>query len=468
MKSGSDRKASGDFQTPLSLARMCCKWLVKLGVNPDVIIEPTCGIGSFLRASDEVFPHNPEILGYEISPHYTVIAQSLNYKFRVKRQDFFSCDWSLELNTYLDSNSEILFLGNPPWVTISRLTELGYAPDIKRNKGAVFGVGAGINGKSNFDVSEWMVLKLIDALKSKKGHIALILKESVARKLIQRIERYNLPIKKISKLDIDAKKAFEISVSATMMYFAIGEKAASLTVDEYDKDFNLKTSSLGVRQGRLVSNAVEFDNYNAHTNSSIDPVRRWRSGIKHDCSSVLELSLRDNKLVNKLGEPVDVESNRVFPLIKGSSVANHRIEEISKWVIVPKNSLKSPELDIKLHSPKLWKYLIEHEEYFAKRKSKIYQNGERFPLYGFGEYSFAPWKVATASMYKRLNFCLVGPMQEKPVFFDDTVYFSAFTSYAEAKKYLDKMKSERASRYLGSQIFWDNMRPVNREILESV
>jgi len=188
MQSGSDRKASGDFQTPLSLARMCCKWLVKLGVNPDVIIEPTCGIGSFLRASDEVFPHNPEILGYEISPHYTVIAQSLNYKFRVKRQDFFSCDWSLELNTYLDSNSEILFLGNPPWVTISRLTELGYAPDIKRNKGAVFGVGAGINGKSNFDVSEWMVLKLIDALKSKKGHIALILKESVARKLIQRIK----------------------------------------------------------------------------------------------------------------------------------------------------------------------------------------------------------------------------------------------------------------------------------------
>lgn len=468
MSSTNERKASGDFQTPLSLARKCCEWLTLLGVKPDLIIEPTCGIGSFLRAAEETFSNKPIISGYDISPYYTTISQSLNHNFHVKQQDFFSCDWTEEISSYGKQAGELLFLGNPPWVTISRLTELGYAPDIKRDRGAVFGVGAGINGKSNFDVSEWMVLRLIDALKSKKGHIALLLKESVARKLIQRIERYNLPIKKVSKLDIDAKQAFDVSVSATMLYFAVGEKAERLTVDEYDECFNLKSSSLGVRNGRLVSNAVEFDNYNAEFTNTLSATPRWRSGIKHDCSNVLELHFRENKLMNKLGEIVDVEPDRVFPLIKGSSVANNRIDEISRWVIVPKDNLKSPEAKMETQYPKLWKYLADHEEYFAKRKSKIYQNGERFPLYGLGEYSFAPWKVATASMYKRLNFCLVGPAHEKPVFFDDTVYFSSFPSYVQAKEYLDKMKSEKTSRYLVSQIFWDNMRPVNREILESV
>lgn len=468
MASSKERKALGDFQTPLSLARKCCDWLLLLGVRPDLIIEPTCGIGSFLRAAGETFPNQPIISGYDISPHYVTIASSLSSEFHIKEQDFFSCDWVEELNFFNQKTKEVLFLGNPPWVTISRLTELGYAPDIRREKGAVFGVGAGFNGKSNFDVSEWMVLRLIEALKSRKGHIALILKESVARKLIQRIERYSLPIKKIAKLDIDAKEAFDVSVSATMLYFAIGEKADNFTVDEYDENFNLKPSALGVRHGRLVSNAVEFDNYNAEIISDLNLAPRWRSGIKHDCSSILELSFKEGKLWNKLGEIVDVEAERVFPLIKGSGVANNKIDEISKWVIVPKDSLKSAESEVKFKYPKLWKYLVEHEEYFTKRKSKIYQNGERFPLYGLGTYSFEPWKVATASMYKRLNFCLVGPKSNKPVFFDDTVYFSAFSSYSEAKRYFEKMKSNKASRYLSSQIFWDNMRPVNREILESV
>lgn len=33
----------GDFQTPIELAERVCQKLIELGVNPDVIIEPTCG-----------------------------------------------------------------------------------------------------------------------------------------------------------------------------------------------------------------------------------------------------------------------------------------------------------------------------------------------------------------------------------------------------------------------------------------
>ena len=41
----------GDFQTPIELANQICHKLVELGVNPEIIIEPTCGIGNFIDAS---------------------------------------------------------------------------------------------------------------------------------------------------------------------------------------------------------------------------------------------------------------------------------------------------------------------------------------------------------------------------------------------------------------------------------
>jgi hypothetical protein len=52
--SSSDRKTKleyGDFQTPLVLAEMVCRKLVELNVNPNTIIEPTCGVGNFIEAA---------------------------------------------------------------------------------------------------------------------------------------------------------------------------------------------------------------------------------------------------------------------------------------------------------------------------------------------------------------------------------------------------------------------------------
>ena len=46
----------GDFQTPLELAQKVCQKLVELGVNPDVIVEPTCGVGNFIEAASASFP----------------------------------------------------------------------------------------------------------------------------------------------------------------------------------------------------------------------------------------------------------------------------------------------------------------------------------------------------------------------------------------------------------------------------
>ena len=67
----------GDFQTPLNLARDVCDLLVHIGVRPQSILEPTCGKGSFLKASLECFTAVEMIVGLEINYKYVKQAQGL-------------------------------------------------------------------------------------------------------------------------------------------------------------------------------------------------------------------------------------------------------------------------------------------------------------------------------------------------------------------------------------------------------
>ncbi len=76
MRDQKQRRAEfGDFQTPISLAREVCSFIARTGFRPASILEPTCGTGSFLRASLETFPDVSRILGFEINPQYVAQAQ---------------------------------------------------------------------------------------------------------------------------------------------------------------------------------------------------------------------------------------------------------------------------------------------------------------------------------------------------------------------------------------------------------
>ena len=57
------------------------------------------------------------------------------------------------------------------------------------------------------------------------------------------------------------------------------------------------------------------------------------------------------------------------------------------------------------------------------RGSSIYRSCPPFSIFGIGEYSFAPWKVAISGFYKRLSFVAVAPLDGKPAMLDDTCYF---------------------------------------------
>jgi hypothetical protein len=76
--------------------------------------------------------------------------------------------------------------------------------------------------------------------------------------------------------------------------------------------------------------------------------------------------------------------------------------------------------------PKTYQYLTQHQANFDARKSSIYNNKPLFSIFGIGDYSFKPFKVAISGLYKTFHFTLILPQDNKPVMLDDTCYLIGF------------------------------------------
>ena len=69
----------GDWQTNFELACRVCLLIKNQGITPEVIIEPTCGIGNFILASVIVFGDTAkDIYGIEI---YKPYLNELKFRF---------------------------------------------------------------------------------------------------------------------------------------------------------------------------------------------------------------------------------------------------------------------------------------------------------------------------------------------------------------------------------------------------
>ena len=186
MKS-SNKVEFGDFQTPPALAREVCELVQRLGENPDVVMEPTAGRGAFLVAAAETFSR-AALRGWDINADYVQEATgAINAIGALRRtaiacQDFFSCDWESELAAL---NGNLLLLGNPPWVTNSGVAVVnGTNLPAKENFLGLRGIAAR-TGKSNFDISEWMLIRLLRALHGRTATLAMLCKTATARKFLR-------------------------------------------------------------------------------------------------------------------------------------------------------------------------------------------------------------------------------------------------------------------------------------------
>ncbi len=463
-----DKKIFGDFQTPRSLAAQSLSRVAKdLSFKPASLIEPTCGIGAFLLESIKTFPESQSFIGVEVNKDYFIelsneIKQLRSTKnINVTNANFFAIDW-LKL---LDKLPEpILITGNPPWVTNSALgsMEAGNLPK-KNNFQGRSGLDA-ITGKANFDISEWMLLQYFEWLKNKTGIIAVLCKTSVARKVLFHAWKTNKPIGQATIYNIDAMSVFNASVDACLFVVSVG-KTGSYDCKVFDNlDSKVASCHIGYKDGILLSDIDTYDNFSFLNNS--DPFYKWRSGIKHDCSKVMELTFKEDLLTNGFGEIVDIEEEYLYPLLKSSNLGNGRVKECRKKVIVTQKYVGEDTLTIKNKAIKTWSYLEDHLDELSARKSSIYKNKPNFSIFGVGYYSFSPWKVAISGLYKKLAFFVVSPIKNKPTVFDDTVYFLSCKTKEEAEFLAYLLNSKESRSYLESIIFWSNKRPITIDVLK--
>ena len=438
--------------------------------KPAAIVEPTCGRGSFLIAAGEGFPAARQLVGADINPTHLEQCRHLlgntldTSKVRLLEGDFFSLDWG---RTLAELASPMLVVGNPPWVTSSELGRLGSSNlPPKRGQRGHRGLDA-VTGKSNFDVSESMLFSQLQWFDHRPGTLAALCKESVARKVLAQAWRQKLPISRARIYRFDAATAFGVSVAACLLVVVRDGVQAPTSCEVFEAlSADTPSETLGFADGLLVRDLEAYQRWRHLRGTDGNYV--WRSGLKHDCARVMELTEEGDELRNGLGERVDIEREAVYPLFKSADIANGEDARFRKLVIVTQKQLHENTKRLRETLPKTWHYLNSHREAFSRRSSVVYQGRPEFSMFGIGDYSFALWKVAVPGLYRVGRPRVLSPIGGRPAMLDDTAYFLPCASEREARFLMDLLASDPALRFFKSLVFPTDKRPLNAGILRQL
>jgi len=465
----------GDIQTPLHLVDIIYQILLQLEFTPNIIIEPTFGDGNFILFTDSYFPKIELIYGIEISKihKWNFIISLLiklsdktklknKLKYMLYTEDFFKHDFS-DIEK-ISNSAELLIIGNPPWITVSELSSLNSKNiPMKFNKKQFRGIES-ITGKSNFDISESIIVQLINLFSEKKGKIALLCKNIVINNILKDLLRTQYKIGNIVSYSLDLQKEFGKKCDASLLILDLNSRENYGICEVRDIYYpNNLIKKIGWFENKFVSNIEKYTKTNFLDGKSSFI---WRQGIKHDCSKVLELKHNEEgKLFNKLGESVEVEEELIYPLMKSSDLREFNINSTNRRILLTQMALNQDTLSIEMNFPKAWKYLQNHSQYFNRRKSIVYKNNLPFSIFGVGKYAFSPFKVAISGMYKKPKFAFINEIDNKPVIFDDTCYYLSFNSYKEAVFTCSILNSRICLDFLDSITFIDSKRPYTKEVL---
>ncbi len=458
----------GDFQTPNPLASLVIQVVSELGIVPRAVIEPTCGQGAFLLAAAKAFPGAQRFVGVDINQRHLdvlqarIAAEDIQAPIEILCADFFSLDWRAILR---DLAEPILIIGNPPWVTNAELGALQSAnlPQ-KSNRQGHRGIEA-LTGKSNFDISEAMLLQYLEWLQASRGTIAVLCKTAVARKVLFYAWRHRYPVTAARLYGIDAARHFNASVDACLFVVHLNQEAGAQNCDVFEGIGQpAPTQAIGYLDGQVIADVALYERWR-HLRG-VDSVYQWRSGIKHDCAQVMELERSAVGFRNGYGASVPIEATYVYPMFKSSDIANGLVQKRRRYMLVTQALIGDDTSHIAQDAPKTWQYLQDNAAVFSRRSSSIYKNRPLFSVFGVGPYTFAPWKVAISGFYKSLSFRVVGPIEDRPAVFDDTIYFLACWSEQEAEFVAQLLDSQPAQEFFRSMIFWSDKRPITVNILK--
>lgn len=468
-----DRVSYGDWQTPMPLAEKVCKMHTEKYGNPDIVIEPTCGLGSFVHSALNVFTNVKEIHAIEINRLYTnelklnLLLDSLNKPRRkhpdifIYHDNFFDFDFLPIINKAKQNNWNLAIIGNPPWVTNSKQGKYNSQNiPIKSNIYGLKGIDA-ITGKSNFDISEYITLHLLMLSQNNNGGISFLLKNSVIRNILMKQHSENIRIGDMEQRLIDASSEFNVCVDASC-FFAKFDCPSDFICNVKDFYTDKYFHEYGWVDDAFVSDIKLYREYSKYDKSS---TYVWRSGIKHDCAPVLELTLNDGVFFNGFGETVMIEDDLIFPLLKSSDIRGYHNNQFRKFIIVPQRNVGDDTSTLKKTHPLTYSYLTKYEATFQNRKSSIYSGKDKFSIFGIGDYSFKPYKIVISSLYKTICFQLVSPFNGKPIMVDDTCYQLDFENIEEANCIFYALNSKDIQTLLHSLIFKDAKRVVTKSLL---
>jgi hypothetical protein len=290
----------------------------------------------------------------------------------------------------------------------------------------------------------------------------MLCKTTVARKLLNHLYSQQLQLAEAAIYAIDAEKYFGAVVEACLLFCKFDGASRRHDYEVFASLESKTGERAGHRDGVMVRDLATFKAFRHLLGES---ERKWRSGVKHDCAEVMEFRKTAKGLMNGLGEAAAIEPDYLFPLLKGSDLANGQVESTTRYVLMTQQFVGEATEGIRKKAPKTWAYLEAHAKPLDSRKSRIYRNQPRFAIFGVGPYTFAPWKIAICGLYKTLQFRLVGEIEGKPVLFDDTVYFLSFADEPQARKIHQCLLSPPVRKFLSSMIFWDEKRPIKAGIL---
>lgn len=468
-----DRREYGDFQTNMKLALKSADYIKSISRDENLafILEPTCGKGNFILAALATFTDIKRIVGIEIYQPYVwetkfnILNFFLNNKslsvpeIEILHANVFDFDFdSLSKET---KNLRTCIIGNPPWVTNSELSSLAsknlpQKSNFKKHTGF-----DALTGKGNFDIGESISLLMLKYFSSHQGYFGFLVKNSVVKNLVYDQKKNLYPINELKKLAIDAKKEFNVSVDACF-FVAKFNLQAGLTCSDTDLYSLQEKQVFGWVNNKFVNSVLDYTQAN-----DIDGKSQfvWRQGLKHDCAKVMEFERYNDYYINGLNHELHIENDLVYGLLKSSDLKHTQTNTYRKLTIVTQKKIRQETNYIKRDYPLTFEYLNNNIEFFDRRKSSIYQGKPRFSIFGIGDYSFTPYKIAISGMYKTTHFTLVTPDNGKPIMLDDTCYFIGFEKEKFAKIALYLLNHKHTQQFLKAIIFPDSKRAVTKDVL---
>jgi len=186
----------------------------------------------------------------------------------------------------------------------------------------------------------------------------------------------------------------------------------------------------------------------------------WRSGVKHDASAVMEIT-SETRL------QLALEDEYVFPLLKCTDLFRKRLVP-TRFMVVPQLRFGEDTAHLEADAPTLWSYLSAHGAALDARGSSIYRSQPRFAVFGLGEYTFSPYKIAISGLHKEVRFVLLSQSDGRPIVVDDACYTLSFGEASEAALCFALLTGEAATDLLESLVFWDAKRPISKKLLQRV